>query len=101
MNKKVQLLGTVLCTLAVIGCFAVNNAFFENQAVEAGIVGLIVSALIGVIIAGALGPTIFEQIHDLENDTGSHLSTGEENLIGTWTLLIIVGVMMAIISMAI
>lgn len=40
MNRKVQLLATVLCTLAVIGGFVCNNALLENQAVEAGIVGL-------------------------------------------------------------
>ena len=67
---------------------------------EQGIVGMVVGALVGVLVASALLPTIANQTVTLETDSAGDLSVGEESLIGTWILLVIVGVMLGIIGLA-
>ena len=98
-NKKLVYAFTILSAFAILGCMA-SPAVYQPQVEESSIVGLIVGALVGVVVAVALLPTIANQTASLEADTAGDLDTSEEALIGLWPLLIIVGVMMAIIGMA-
>lgn len=95
--NKVLTFGIAICVVAGFAGFGVTNYDYAN---EAGIVGLIVGSLVGVLVASALLPTIANQTAVLETDTAGDLSTGEESLIGTWILLVIVGVMLGIIGLA-
>lgn len=92
-------IGGLLCAL---GCFAVSGAYVNDpvEVAEASIAGMLVGALVGVVVAGALLPIIGNQTTVLETDSAGDFSTSEESLIGLWPTLIIVGVMMAIIGFA-
>lgn len=77
-----------------------NINVMETEFEENGIVGLVVGALVGILVATALLPVIADNINTLEEDTNDNFSQDEEDLIGTWNLLIIVGIMIAIVGLA-
>jgi len=102
MKKNLKYLSVLFTAMCVVG-FGLSATFSNDLMVEAeesSIVGMIVGALVGVVVAVALIPTIANQTAALERDTAGDLETAEESLIGLWPLLIIVGVMMAIIGLA-
>ena len=77
-----------------LGAVSVQNA----GVMESGAAGIVVSALIAVVIAGALLPTIFNQTTTLaENEEVDDTS---EVIIGLWPLLVVIGVALAIIGIA-
>ena len=106
MEIKVNKTLTVLVAFTVMSCAfgfggLMGQISYDGLEVrESGIVGLIVGSLVGVLVASALLPVIANQTTTLEADAAGDLETSEEGLIGTWNLLIIVGVMLAIISLA-
>jgi hypothetical protein len=92
-----------LMTVAVslLFCFGIVSsiAFSKEVNVDQASVGLIIGGLVTVIVAGALLPLIVNQTAELsanEEITGTNM----ESLIGLWPLLIVVGVMLAIIGIA-
>lgn len=98
-----------LVSIAISGimllAFCGNHVYYEGfedryEVHDANIVKLLVGALVGVVVAGALMPIIANQTAVLETDSVGDLSTQEESLIGLWPLLVIVGVMIAIIGFA-
>jgi len=114
MNKLTKI-SAVFTALLLFGFFAQSIISQTDEKVEiynSDIVTLVVGALVGIVVAVALIPTIANQTTTLEDDyqdnaTGvstSHsgdtgdLDSAEEDLVGLWPLLIIVGVMMAIIG---
>jgi len=101
--KKYIKLSAIFTALLIMGCFGqtlLAPSDSQIEASESSIVGMIVGALVGVVVAVALIPTIANQTTTLETDTAGDLDTAEEDLVGLWPLLIIVGVMMAIIGLA-
>lgn len=97
--KKAWILSLVV-SVAILGLSFVPATAGEVDVEKQSIGGMVVGALVGVVIAVALIPVIANQTADLERDTPEDLDTSEETLVGLWPLLIIVGVMMAIIGMA-
>lgn len=103
MNTRIL---SVLASICLLGAFLGSNVYadtFEDRLYnidESSIAGMLVGALVGVVVAGALLPVIANQTAVLETDSAGDLDTNEETLIGLWPLLIIVGVMMAIIGFA-
>jgi len=97
-NRKAVLAISLISALAILGCGFNSVTASETGIQEASIVGLVVGALVGVVVAVALLPTIANQTGTLESN--ADLSTAEQGLVGLWPLLIIMGVMMAIIGMA-
>jgi hypothetical protein len=98
INKKILSAIVGLSLLCAIGSFALTDQESTIERYEQSIIGLIVGALVGVVVAVALLPTIANQTNTLKAD--DELTDSEQSLVGLWTLLIIVGVMMAIIGMA-
>lgn len=121
MEKKL-VVGSVALTLMMIAAFGFSGvatysdevfgytsyadayAFSVDQKIkpvvqEQGIVGLIISALIGVLVAGALLPTISESVADLE-DNNTILDNSESDLVGLWLTMIIIGVLLGILAIA-
>lgn len=107
--KKTTMLSLVtsvmLLTLACVGTVAYGEDFllrgenyFDGIHTQS-IIGVLVGALVGVVVAVSLIPTIANQTAVLEADD-DNLSASEQQLVGLWPLLIIVGVMLAIIGIA-
>lgn len=96
-NHKKAIACIVALGLLVTGTYCISGVS-QVEVIESSIVGLIVGALVGVVVAVALIPTIANQTATLE--TNADLDTSEQTLVGLWPLFIIVGVMMAIIGMA-
>ncbi len=91
---------SVLCSLIIATTMIVSPAIAVDALVEeSSIITVMVALVVGVVVATALLPTIFNQTAVLEADTAGDLDTDEEALIGVWNILIIVGVMIAIIGM--
>lgn len=99
-NTLLSVAFTLIVCVAAIGNYAYADGFEERieGRTEASIPGMIVGALVGVVVAAALLPTIANTTATLEDNTD--LDTAEQTLVGQWTLLIIVGVMLAIIGLA-
>ena len=95
---KHKALCSILLAVVTISAFGFSTVYEESQYQEGSIIGLVVGALVGIVVAVALIPTIANQTADLEEN--ANLSTAEQSLVGLWPLLIIVGVMMAIIGIA-
>ena len=70
-----------------LGAVSVQNA----GVMESGAAGIVVSALIAVVIAGALLPTIFNQTAVLAAD--SEVDDTSEVIIELWPLLVVIGVL--------
>lgn len=101
----------LLCVVganAVVGTIVVENwevgqtfrsiFVIENEKEEGAIAMMLIGALIGVYVASVLLPLIANKTAELEDN--SDLDSGEQDLVGTWVLFIILGVMGAIIGMA-
>ena len=105
MNGKSMKILSFALSLAMVFGFCANNfyadAWEERGTNNGSVIGLIVSLVVGVTVASALLPTVFNQTADLEEDTAGDLDTDEEALIGVWNILIIVGVMLAIIGVVV
>lgn len=103
MSKKQMALTSVALSFMMVVAFTGSNLYAENYAdriaYESSIASMLILALVGVIIAGALLPIIANQTAVIEADT-TNFSSNEISLIGLWPLLIVVGVMMAIIGFA-
>lgn len=112
MDKKNAILSLVL-SFVMIGAFLGQGLYdevmaqsqlegFENledfETYDGNIVKVVVGLLIGVVIATNLLPTVFNQTYALEQDDLGDLDTNEESLIGTWNIIIIAGIMLAIIG---
>lgn len=108
--RKLLVLGLVVavafvgCSVAFVGADYVDfkiaeQEHFKNLELEhASIATFIVAILVGVVVANALIPTIANQTAQLE--ANDDLETAEQDLVGIWDLVIIVGVMLMIIKMA-
>lgn len=98
-KKKQRAIFSIIASALLISCFIGGSVIGqETDVVESSIGAMVITALVGVVIAVALLPIIANQTATLENDT--NLDTSEQTLVGLWPLLIIVGVMMAIIGFA-
>lgn len=109
-RKKLFVLCLAIAFVAVGGFgFAVIASPFGYDVTEAihyrnlevqhsSIATFVVAILVGVVVANALIPTIANQTAQLETNTD--LETEEQDLVGIWDLVIIVGVMLMIIKMA-
>lgn len=71
----------------------------DYEAHEGGIVGGIIGAFVGILVATTIGPIIFNDTAELERDTAGDLDASEETIVGTWTLFVVLGVMMAVIGL--
>lgn len=92
------MLSVALSCLLLTG-FLASPVLGQAIDVEQGnIIKLILGIVIGVTVAGALLPGIFNDTATLETDSAGDLDTSEEGLIGVWNILIIVAVMMAIVG---
>ena len=80
---------------------------------DGSVAGLLIGILILVILAGALIPTIFDSVTDMTEDADtnlgndtywdgtSHLDLGPSvALIDLWPILVVIGVMLAILAIA-
>lgn len=103
-SKAISVISALMfVAVAFVGVtFASNGYDITEQLVtnEASIVSMVVYLLIGIVVATHLLPTIFNNTAVLETDSAGDLDTNEESLIGTWNILIIVGIMLAIIGVA-
>lgn len=86
-----------ISAVCLVGAFA--SPVCQSNVDESSILNLIVYALIGVVIAVALIPTIANQSHLLE--INAELDGASQTLVGLWPLLVVVGVFLAIIKLAI
>lgn len=103
-RKKLKVL-SVLCSLVMCLAFAssvvVSEQYEERyEHYESNLGKGVITLLVGIVIAVNILPIIFNQTTTLETDTAGDLDTNEESLIGTWNILIIVGVMLGIIAIA-
>lgn len=101
-NKKIMALALFCASLMVMG-IAVGNVLSADahvEIMESSVIGLVVGGMIAVIIAGALLPTIFNQSDNAVDEAEDFNRDTEAALIDLWPLLIVVGVMLAIIGMA-
>lgn len=89
---------TALAGDAIDFKIAEHEHFKNLEADHASIATFVVAILVGVVVANALIPTIANQTAQLEANTD--LETEEQDLVGIWDLVIIVGVMLMIIKMA-
>jgi len=76
-----------------------KNLEREHEAYTSGIIGGVVSLVIGVAVAVAMLPNVFNDTAELEADSAGDLDSSEESLIGTWNVVIIAGIMLMIIGM--
>lgn len=99
-NRKVLSIAfTLAFTFACIGNFVYAESFedrLEYEVYEESLGKIVVSLLLGIVVAVNVLPIIFNQTNTLESN--ADLDTNEQSLVSTWNILIIVGVMMAIIG---
>lgn len=99
-NKKAKMLFSV--AVALIFCATMTYAVAVEGDIfityEVGIGGAIVGALVTVLLAVNVIPIIANQTNALESN--ADLNTGEQSLVGTWVLFVIIGVMLVIIGSA-
>lgn len=103
-NNKLTIFASLIMALAVVSSFSASALFYDDTRVdniiaeEASIGGMVIGLLVGIVIAVNLMPIIANQTASLESN--ADLDSSEQTLVGLWTLLIIVGIMMAIIGVA-
>lgn len=98
-NKKYQVAMACAFACIVVTGFYVDDAVYDNV-LESGLVGMIIGALLAVVVAAALLPTIAENTVGLENNN-SDLDSTEQTVIGLWPLFVVLGVALGLIGFAI
>lgn len=92
---------SVACSLMLLaGGIGYNVVCYNSDQVayESSIIGLIVTSLVGIVVAGALLPTIANQSTTLA--ANNEIGDTEQTMIELWPLLVTVGIMVSIIAMA-
>lgn len=97
---KMKIFSVFLSFAVLLGL--TGNVLYESQidVAQSSLGGAVITLLVGIVVAVNLLPIIFNQTNTLETDAGGYLDTNEESIIGVWNILIIVGVMLAIIGIA-
>jgi hypothetical protein len=71
----------------------------NKQATESSIISLVIASVVGVVVAGALLPTILSQTAQVQKAFVN--GTAGASLASLWPLMIVVGVFVGIVSLAI
>ena len=95
-----KILFSLIASALMISAFGFSMAVEQNNYIEAGPVGMVVAALLTVVIAASILPTLANQSNVLAVDTPGDLDTTSETLIGLWPLFVIIGVSIALLAFA-
>ena len=103
---KHKFLFAVFASVLMVSAFACSTVVEQNTYVEAGPVGMVVAALLTVVIAAAILPTLANTSHgvilnDGNDSVRNDLDTTSETLIELWPLFVIIGVSIALLAFAI
>lgn len=96
-SKKYTLVFTILTAICFLSAICIAEPVHDIN--ESSVITMVVGALVAVLIAVNLLPIIANNTAELENNTD--LTENEQSLVGTWDILIIIGVMIGIVAMAV
>jgi len=99
MEIKINKFLTLACAFTFVFALTAGSMVYNDYYDVAGIPGMVIGALVGVVFAVTLLPIIGNQSNELEADSTNFTST-ERTIIGLWPLLIVLGVVFALVGWA-